>query len=299
MASFHPGVKSLINRIMKQQPSQKEVDKKTDIKELLKSTQGAENVNRYSMFKQSLQQKMKEKRERMRQEEEEEDKVDEEYHFEEGSKDATDEADEAENVDEDDDDDEEEEEESNEDADGDGDNDSETSDTNFKLNLDDDDEVADEAKFFKTKPNKAKSSFNDIPASIPSNQLKSGSKIKIMSIADEFEMDDQTQGKFNLFIESQTDMSASGNKNGLDELESLSFNYDNGNMSALNANESGVEETAGGGGDKRKSCDAFVEPSSVVLNNNDDDDEEEIDELAFLCSGKFKERKFYYEKQFK
>lgn len=269
MASFHPGVKSLISRILKQQPAQKELDKKTDIKELLKSTQGSENVNRYSMFKSSLQQKMKAKRERMRKEEEEEDKLDEEYHFEEASKDGAEEAEEAENEDEDEDEDEEDE---NEDGDQ-----SDASDTNFKLNLDDDDEVADEPKFFKTKA--VKSACNEIPASIPSNQLKSGSKIQIMSIADEFEQSevDNTQGKFNLFIESQA---CNNEKTSLEELESLSFNYENGNMSNVNENE---DEG------KRKSCDGGDE----VGDFGEIQDEGEIDELAFLCSGKFKERKSF------
>ena len=81
MASFHPGVKSLIDRVLKQQSKTERKKNETQALAELKEiqidkkliTQKLNNncVNKYATFKNLLQDRMKEKRRLQREEEEE------------------------------------------------------------------------------------------------------------------------------------------------------------------------------------------------------------------------------------
>ena len=90
MASFHPGVKSLIDRVLKQQSKtgekKKESNKLSELKEFRKDrkfvAQKLNNnwANKYATLKDHLKDRMREKRRLLREEEEEEDQLNEEYH---------------------------------------------------------------------------------------------------------------------------------------------------------------------------------------------------------------------------
>jgi len=302
MASFHPGVKSLIDRVLKQQSKTErkkneaqalaelkeiQIDKKLITQKLINNC-----VNKYATFKNLLQDRMKEKRRLQREEEEEEDQLNEEYHggVEDDGTRSTNEGD-KENINSDDDDDEDEEEEL------DGDNDDDNSDKSFKLNLDDED---DDDNYKKNKINKKsnkgkgyemededlfdcddilnyKGNKNEIPASIPSNQLTSNSSISIKPCKirefdfDSFDNEDDmtTQRQFRLYIDPSDQQKP---KDRLEDIECLSLNFDTGNNS-LNKDPSLND----------LSLNTTTPKLDVSENNN-----EEFDELAMLCSGNFK-----------
>lgn len=313
MASFHPGVKSLIDRVLKQQPKNEkknidsnELDEPRDIqtdKKLINQKLSHNCANKYATFKSLLKDRMKEKRRLLREEEEEEDKLNEEYHVvkevDEGTK-STDDGD-KENVEEEDD------EECNDDDDEEGDeeedSDGDKSSDDFKLNLDDDDdedkEDNEKTKFKKTKTKTTKSSDdedelfncddilnykenkNEIPASIPSNQLTSNSSITIKPCKlreydfESFDDDMTTQRQFRLYIDSSDQQ-----KQKEDDIESISLNFDNINNSLnRDTNDLSLNTTA------------TTKLNLSENNNNVENDAqgfEEFDELAMLCSGNFK-----------
>ena len=310
MASFHPGVKSLIDRVLKQQPKN---EKKTllDLKEiqtdkkLINQKLNNNCANKYALFKNLLKDRMKEKRRIVREEEEEEDLLNEEYHGvkeglnDEGTRSTNEDNKENDEV-EDDESDELDEEEEEDDDDG---NDNGSDNEDFKLNLDDDDDDVDNDKKSKRKFNsKCKNSANDddffdcdnvldfknnkkllsneIPASIPSNQLTSNSSITIIPRKmkeydfcddDEDIEDSTTERHFRLYIDSSDQQKPKD-----DDIECISLNFENANSSLNNQNAADLSTTP---------------KLNLSANNNESNAQqgfEEFDELAMLCSGNFK-----------
>lgn len=157
------------------------------------------------------------------------------------------------------------------------------SEDELKLKLDNDDDDDDEDRFKvankKTSGFPLQTQMSQIPASIPSNQLTSNSSITIIRHNDDEINDDfsTTQPKFRLFMETQEE---NPNKTRLDELESLSFNCGdntaNSSTLEIGTNKSGTEKI-------------LISNDCELVPQTDENTEELFDELAFLCSGKFKE----------
>jgi hypothetical protein len=317
MASYHPGVKSLIDRILKQQPTNDKKQKNdskitndlklnTTDKKILDQKLNQNGVNKYSLFKDLLKDRMKEKRRQGREEEDEEDKLNEEYHVINDQDQGTN--DDKENL-------EDEEEEGEDRDDDDADDDRKDSDNDeFILNLDDDEEEDSEKKMKKKKSeknskddddelfdcneildyeekinNKTSASINDIPASIPSNQLTSNSSITIkpwkqhdeydFDADNEYDADTTTQPSFRLFIDS-TDRQ----KQKDDDIDCISLNFDTVNNSLNNQNADLSANTANNTASKLN----LSENNDLFETECDGQNGEEFDELAMLCSGNFK-----------
>lgn len=349
---YHPGVRGMIDRILKQQPSNKNNELNLQVvdaskldsndKKLLSTKLNQNGSNKYTAFKSILQDKMKERRRRLREEELEEDKLNEEYHNLEENNDENNIKDKEKDDYEDDEDDE------NEEADDENEEEEENgSDDDFKLNLDDDDEnngeisaekklkkkndrlkannknEEDEEELFdcddilnyddeskhdnklnsKFKRSKASdSNLNDIPpASIPSNQLTSNSSIVIkrrkmneydFEADNDYDDSDTTQRTFRLYIET-TDQQQKG-KNGQrdDDIETISLNFDNVNNSANNGDLSlniGNNTTPTSNHNNSSSIKLLANNDLFETEGDNNQLGEEFDELAMLCSGKFKD----------
>ena len=189
----HPGVKSLWDRIIRQQKPQMktatENEKEIQLKKFTELDQptstSTTSFTRLTDFKDNLKQRMKARRCQIRKEEEEDNQMDEEYHViakEDNDDVITTNSKETKTISDDDEDEEDEDEDANESVD---------SDSNFKLNLNDDDEETEEKKSKNKKTSNklscydfdedddelpdltAKKRDKEIPLtnSIPSNQL--------------------------------------------------------------------------------------------------------------------------------